>query len=129
MEFWLIQYLYQKSLIPNTLDRQKIQQCVFITTECFNWGKLTAMQPSKLVFHNYNLVFLCLIIFVLVPSLANSDTSNYIKNIRVVQEEALRVYIDYSESDNTERYLRSVIPLFNSQVSINTLPLGRASMS
>ncbi len=39
---------------------------------------------------------------------AQNDINSTISN--GVQEEALRVYIEYSESDNTERFLRSEIP-------------------
>ena len=75
--------------------------------KCLNQRKSLSMQISKSITREIKLLSFMVIIFIHTPSFINS---NPYKSARGIQEEALRVYIDYFEDDHTERYLRSAIP-------------------
>jgi hypothetical protein len=51
-----------------------------------------------------------LLLFLYSPASVSALSNISAEDTALVREEALHVYIDYSESDNTERYLRSEIP-------------------
>ena len=53
----------------------------------------------------------CLIFFIIIyPILSLAQIEESLSNPEEGQNGSILVYIDYSESDNTERYLRSEIP-------------------
>ena len=57
-----------------------------------------------------NIIKKCsLLISLLLPGIGIAQDENKSTLSNSLQEEALRVYIEYSESDNTERFLRSEI--------------------
>jgi hypothetical protein len=59
------------------------------------------------------MLYICKSLFVvislLLPGFSKAQNANSPVNSNGMQEEAIRVYFDYSESDNTERFLRSDI--------------------
>jgi hypothetical protein len=71
------------------------------------------MNSSNPIKQKYKFLFLWFTFLLIIPAIVNSNTGSHFKTKRGIQEEAIRVYIDYSDSDNTERYLRSEIPFVN----------------